>query len=231
MVKYNRVPLARKKELQKPDEIIGSLRKFFEYIVNHGLQVAVSFGVLLTAIIVFAAIRYFSETAESKAYTLLDQGMTKYNSLLNEKGPVKASQEATGELESIVNEYPRTAAARFAEINLANIYYSAEKYDKAIILYEKAAAYFDWNSLFRNLIYAGLGRCYEAKGDKPKAAGYFEMVIKDNGALLADEALFNLGRIYAEMGEQKKSADAYQKIISSHGDSIYIAIAKENGAG
>ena len=57
------------------------------------------------------------------------------------------------------------------------------------------------------------------------------MIIKDNGALLADEALFNLGRIYAEMGEQNKSTDAYKKIISSHGDSMYIAIAKENAAG
>jgi tetratricopeptide (TPR) repeat protein len=231
MVKYNRVPLARKKELQKPDEIIGSLRKLFEYIINHGFQVAVSLGVLLTAIIVFAAIRYFSEAAEGKAYTLLDQGMTKYNSLLNEKGPVKASQEAAEKLESIVNEYSRTAAARFAELNLANIYYAAEKYDQAITMYEKAAAYFDRNPLFRNIIYAGLGRCYEAKGNKPKAAEYFEMVVKDNGALLADEALFNLGQIYAEMGEQNKSADAYKKIISNHGDSIYIAIAKENVSG
>ncbi len=231
MVKYNKVSLARKKELEKPDEIIGGLRNFFEYIVTHGLQVAVCMGVLLTAIIVFAAMQYFSVVAESKASALLDKGMTKYGSLLNEKGPVKASQEAAGGLESIVNEYPRTAAARFTEINLANIYYSAEEYDKAITLYEKAAAYFDRSSLFRNLIYAGLGRCHEAKGDKPKAAEYFEMIIKDNGALLADEALFNLGRIYAEMGEQNKSTDAYKKIISSHGDSIYIAIAKENAAG
>ncbi len=231
MVKYSRVTLARKKELEKPDEIIGNLQKFFAYIVKHGFQVAAGLGVLLTALVVFAAIRYFSEAAESKASALLDQEMAKYNSLLNEKGPVEASREAAEKLESIANEYPGTAAAGFTEINLANMYYSAEQYDKAITRYEKAATYFDRSPLFRNLIYAGLGRCHEAKGNKPKAAAYFEMVVKDHGAILADEALFNLGRIYAEMGEQNKSLDAYKKIISNHGDSIYVAIARENAAG
>jgi len=231
MVKYSRVSLARKRELEKPDEIIGSLRKLFAYIVNHGMQVAVCLGILLIAIIVFAAIQYFSKATESKAYTLLDQRMTRYNSLLTEKGPIKASQEVAEELESLLKEYPRTSAARFTEISLANVYYSAEEYDKAIALYKKAAAFFERNSLFRNLIYAGLGRCYDAKGNKPKAIEYFEMIIKDNGALLADEALFNLGRIYAEMGEHNKSSDAYKKIISGHGDSIYMAIARENAPG
>ncbi|MFO7558328.1 MAG: tetratricopeptide repeat protein [Desulfobacterales bacterium] len=231
MVKYSRVSLARKKELEKPDEIIGNLQKFFAYIVKHGFQVAVGLGVLLTVIAVYAGIRYFSEAAEGKASALLDQEMTKYNALLNEKGPVKASQEAAGKLESIATEYPGTAAAGFTELNLANMYYAAGEYDKAITRYEKAATCFDQSPLFRNLIYAGLGRCHEAKGNRPKAAAYFEMVVKDTGALLADEALFNLGRIYAEMGEQNKSLDAYKKIISNHGDSIYAAIARENAAG
>jgi tetratricopeptide (TPR) repeat protein len=231
MVKYSRISLARKRELEKPDEIIGSLQKLFNYIVNHGTQVAVYLGVLLTAIIIFSAIQYFSKAAESKASTLLDQEMTAYNLLSTEKKPVKAAQEAAGKLESLIKEYPRTAAARFAEINLANIYYAAEKYDKAITLYEKAAVHFERNSLLRNLIYAGLGRCYDAKGNKSKALEYFEMILKDKEALIADEALFNLGRIYEEMGEHKKSSDAYNKIISSHGNSIYVAIAREKGAG
>jgi tetratricopeptide (TPR) repeat protein len=231
MVKYNRVPLARKKELQKPDTVIQHLRKVFEYIVRHGVKVAASFGILLTAIIVFAAIRYFSAAAESKAYTLLEQGMKNYHALSDEKGAVEASRDAAGKLESIIDEYPGTTAARFAEFNLANIYYAAEKYNKAITLYEKAAVYFEQHSLFRNLSYAGLGRCYEAKGNKLKAAEYFEMIAKDDKAILADEALAHLGRIYAELGKQHKSRDAYHKIISGHGDSIYAAIARENGAG
>jgi len=230
MVKYSRISLARKKELEKPDEIIGSLRKLFAYIVNHRIQVTMGLGVLLTAMIAFAAIRYFSKIAESKAYAMLDQGMAKYKLLLTEKGPVKASKETAEELKSLLKEYPGTSAAGCAEIRLANIYCSAEEYDNAIILYEKAAVFFEKNSLFRNLILAGLGRCHDAKGNKSKAIEYFEMIIKDGEALPADEALFHLGRIYAEMGEHQKSLDAYTKIISDHADSIYAAIARENAA-
>jgi tetratricopeptide (TPR) repeat protein len=228
---YDRVSLSRKKELEKPDEFMESLRTLFKYILSYKFQISIGMGVLLSLIIVFAAVGYFSEVAEKKASVMLNQGMVKYSSLLSDKKPIEACDIVAGDFESILSKYPRTVAGKFAMIHLANIYYSADKYDKSIALYEKADGNFTENKLFANLIHMGLGRCFEAIEDNTKAVEYFKRVINDQDSLMKDEALFSLGRIYNKMGEKGKSMDAYKKIISDHESSIYMEVAMENIAG
>jgi tetratricopeptide (TPR) repeat protein len=231
MAKMNEISLSRKKELEQPDEFMENLRKIFGFILKYKGRVGLGLCVFFSLIIGFTAVRYFSSIAENKASYLLHQGMSKYNSMQKEKKPAEICDLIEADFKSIVNKYPGVVSGKFAMLQLANIYYSAGKYDASIVLYERAIDSFGGMNLFENLIQMGLGYCHEAKGENEKAIAYFEKVIADPGGLMKGEALFCVGRIYGKIGEKGKRADAYKKIVSDYGNSIYSDIAKEHVSG
>jgi len=231
MAKMNEISLSRKKELEQPDEFMENLRKIFAFILKYKVRIGIGLGVCFSLIIGFSAVRYFSQITENKASFLLQQGMSKYNSLQNEKKPAEICDLIEADFTSIVTQYSGTVSGRFAMMQLGNIYYAAARYDDAIALYERAIDSFGRNKLFENLIQVGLGYCHEAKGENERAIAYFEKVIADPDGLMKDEALFAVGRIYGKMGEEGKRTAAYQKILSDFSGSLYSDLAKEYVSG
>lgn len=227
MANYNAVSLSRKKELEQPDEVIENLSKVFAFIIKHKVRISIGLGVFFLLIIGISTARYFSRLSESHASYLLDQGMNKYNEMQNEKTPVEICGLIEEDFKAIISKYPGTVAGKFATLQLANIYYSADRYNDAIALYEKAIESFSHHTLFLNLIQTGLGLCHEAKGEQEKAIAYFEKVIADPDGLMKDQALFNAGRIYGKLGREDKRLEAYKKIISDYNSPLYADIAKE----
>ncbi len=227
MARYNEVSLSRKKELEEPDEVTENLRKVFSFILKYRVRIGIGVCVFFLLILGAVAVQYFSHLSENKASSLLDQGITKYNEMRNDKKPAEICDLIESDFKIIITQYPRTVAGKFAMLQLANVYYSADKYNDAIALYEKAIESFEGNVLFENLIQMGLGLCHEAKGERQKAIAYFEKVISDPNSLMLDQALFNAGRIYGKMGEEGKRVDVYKKIVSDFNNSLYSDIAKE----
>jgi tetratricopeptide (TPR) repeat protein len=227
MARYNEVSLSRKKELEEPDEVTENLRKIFAFILKYRVRIGMGVSLFFLLIIGVVTAQYFSHLSENKASSLLDKGIAKYNAMQNEKKPAEICDLIESDFKIIITQYPRTVAGKFAVLQLANIYYSADKYNDAIAFYEKAIESFEGSVLFENLIQMGLGLCHEAKGDHKKAIVYFEKVISDPDSLMLNQALFNAGRIYEKMGEKGKRADVYKKIVSDFNNSLYSDIAKE----
>ncbi len=227
MVKYNRVSLARKKELEKPDEFIVFSKRVIEFGQKHKLQLSIGAGVIFSLLIIFLGVRYFSDLAEDKAFTLLQEGMKKYDTKAKEEDSDQVSEDVANDIEAVLTKYPRTVAGKLARVHLANICYDTGKYDKAITLYEKAVIDFKDSPSLKNLILSSLGHCYEAKKDNSSAIKYFEMITNGQNAILKDEALFSLGRIYDHMGDKTKSVEAFQTIVKEHTDSVYFDLAQE----
>ncbi|RPJ83054.1 MAG: hypothetical protein EHJ94_00445 [Deltaproteobacteria bacterium] len=227
MARYNEVSLSRKKELEEPDEVTENLRKIFAFILKYRVRIGIGVTVFFLLIIGAVTAQYFSHLSENKASTLLDQGINKYNAMQKDKKPAEICNLIESDFKIIITRYPNTVAGKFAMLQLANVYYSADKYDDAIALYEKAKESFDGSILFENFIQIGLGLCHEAKGEHKKAIAYFEKVISNPDSLMKDQALFNAGRIYGETGEEGKRIEAYKKIVSDFNHSLYSDIAKE----
>lgn len=227
MARYNEVSLSRKKELEEPDEVTENLRKVFTFILKYRVRIGIGVCIFFVLILGVVAVQYFSHLSENKASSLLDQGITKYNEMHNDKKPAEICDLIESDFKIIITQYPRTVAGKFAMLQLANVYYSADKYNDAIALYEKAIESFEGRVLFENLIQMGLGLCHEAKGENQKAIAYFEKVISDPNSLMLEQALFNAGRIYGKIGEEGKRVDAYKKIVSDFNNSLYSDIAKE----
>ncbi len=231
MVKYNRVTLARKKELEKPDEFIVFSKRLIELGQKYKLQLSIGTGVILSLLIIFLGMRFFSNLAEDKAFTLLQEGMKKYDTAAKDEDSEQVNEDVTADIETVLTKYPRTVAGKLARIHLANISYDTGKYDKAIALYEKAVIDFKNSPSLKNLVLSSLGHCYEAKKDNSSAVKYFEMITKGQNEVLKDEAFFSLGRIYDHMGNKTKRIEVLQKIVKEYKDSVYFDLAQESTTG
>jgi tetratricopeptide (TPR) repeat protein len=221
------VSRSRKRDLNNPDEFISFWTKLFDFVTAHKVQVSCAFGALLVLLIIGAASFYYLRKSENKAFSLLQEGIVKYQSLLKTEGPDKALKGTEKDFERIINNYSQRQGGILARLYYADMCFSAKEYDKAITLYNPLLAEFKDEPFLKNLVLNGLGYCYEAKKDYKTASGYFEMVATAPDYPVKDEALFNLGEMYAAAGNKDKSIRAFKKILSDYPESIYTEIVRE----
>jgi len=186
---------------------------------------------MVAIIIVIIGMVYFIKKSEDKAFALLQQGITNYQTELKNNTPEKAFLDAGKDLQRVMDKYSNRAGGKLAGFIYANICYAAKDYDKAIELYNKSLINFNDELFIKDLILNGLGYAYKAKKDFKTAAGYFEIIASAPDYTIKDEALFNLGELYAAMGDRDKSITAFKEILSDHSGSMYIEIVKERVTG
>jgi tetratricopeptide (TPR) repeat protein len=218
---------SRKRDLNDPDEFISFWTKTFDYVTAHKVQVSCALGFFLLLLIVAATVFYFLKQSENKAFSLLDQGIDKYQTLLKTEAPDKAYRDAGKDFEEIIKKYSERNGGKLAVLFYADMSYDAKDYDKAITLYASLLADFKNEPFLKNLVLNGLGYAYEAKKDYGTASRYFEMVATAQDYPVKDEALFNLGEIYAATGNKDKSKSAFEKVLSDYPESMYTEIIKE----
>lgn len=223
--------VTRKQLLKEPDEFITFSARLFQFAVKFKFQILVGIGVGCAALILVSGFVYFSKKSEEKAFSLMQEGITKYKTLLQTIGPAKAYQEVNADFEYILKKYSSKEGGKLTRVSYADICYQADEYDKAISLYRQSLKDIGDHQPVKYLVLSGLGYSYAAKQEYQEAATYFQKIASDPESIMKDEALFNLGRIYHTLGNPEKSKESYQKIVSDHPDSIYIELAKDKVAG
>lgn len=218
---------SRKRDLNDPDEFISFWTKTFDFVTAHKVQVSCALGFFLVLLIVAATVFYFLKQSEKTAFSLLEKGIEKYQTLLKTETPENAYKDAGKDFEKIIKKYSGIEGGKLASLFYADISYDAKDYDKAISLYKPLLEEFKDEPFLKNLALNGLGYSYEAKKDYQTASGYFEMVATDQNYPIKDEALFNLGEMYAATGNKDKSKNAFKKILSDYPESMYTEIVKE----
>jgi len=222
-----KISRARKRDLENPDEFITLWTKLFNFVTEHKVQVSCALTFLAVLIIVAAATVYFLKKSEDKAFSLLQQGIVKYQTLLKSSNPRKAFLDAGKDFELIMEKYSGRKGGKLARFTYAEMCYAAGDYDKAIANFNKSLVDLSDEPFLDNLILSGLGYSYMAKKDYKTSAKYFETIVTTPDYSIKDEALFNLGELYAAIGDKDKSIDAFKKILSDHSGSMYTEIVKE----
>lgn len=223
--------ITRKQLLKGSDEFISFSSRLLQSAIKYKVQISFALGAIALLVIVVSGVRYFSNKAENRAFALLEQAITGYNSIVKDIGREKACQDIGQDFDFIIKKYSRRDAAKVAGLIYANICYNAGDYEKATALYNKSLKDFKNHPSIKTFILSGIGYNHEEKNDYKAATNYFEMIVSQSGGMMKDEALFNLGRLYAAMGENEKSMVAFKKIISDYTDSIYIELARERVTG
>lgn len=218
---------ARKRDLENPDEFITLWTRLFNFTAEHKVQVSCALAFLAVLIIVAGVTVYSLKKSENKAFFLLQQGVVKYQTLLNASNPNKAYLDVGKDFELIMEKYSGRKGGKLARFTYAEMCYAAGDYDKAIANFNKSLVDFNDEPFLKNLILSDLGYSYKAKNDYKTSAKYFEMIVTTPDNSIKDEALFNLGELYDAIGDKDKSIDAFKKILSDHSGSMYTEIVKE----
>ncbi len=221
----------RKKFLNEPDKFLTFTNKMLSFTIENKVIISVTVGVIIALIIGTSGFLYFSDKAENKAFAMLQQSITKYETIMKDKGPEEAYQKVEKDFQMILKKYSGKDGGKLARVIYANICFDGGDSDKAIDLYSKALRDFDGNWSLKNLILSRLGYAYGEKKDYKTAVKYFEMIASGSDPFMKDDALFNLGMFYAEMGDTDKSMEAFKKVADDHPDSIYLELVKEKVLG
>lgn len=229
MAKQKRV--TRKQLLKEPDEFITTTGRIIAWGRQYTRQVTYAAGVFLILLVIIAGFRYFSNRAENKAFLLLDQAVSKYETQKAESDALVAYEDAREDFEYIIRKYDNTEGGKLATVVFAGISYDSGDAERAIQLYEAALTYFKGDTTYQNILWSGLGYSYEKKQDARMAVSCFEKIAAGNDPVVKDVALFNMGRLYNELGDTVKSKQAYERLVAEHTDSIYYRLAVEKIAG
>jgi predicted negative regulator of RcsB-dependent stress response len=180
-------------ELNLPPELIAFVREN-----ARNLQI----GLVCVVILVFGwmSYDYYSKAQEKKGASQLASAMQ-----------VEATDEAARMLENVINDYPRTDAARWARIELAHLDYREGRLDDAVTKFEEAINELSADNPLLPLVRMDLAQSYEKTGKYDQAIIHYG-ILKDSPGF-KEEALFALARIYQAKDEPAKARQEYQELI------------------
>ena len=229
MAKQKRV--TRKQLLKEPDEFITTTGRIIRWGRQYTRQVAYAVGAFLLFLVVITGYRYYANSSENRAFSLLDQAVGNYESKKTGMDALAAYEGVREEFETIIRKYDNTEGGKLATVVFAGISYDVDDAERAIQLYEAALTYFEKDPTYQNFLWSGLGYAYEKKQDVRMAISFFEKIADGENPIVKDVALFNMGRLYHELGDTAKSMQAYERLTKEHTDSIYYQLAMEKVAG
>lgn len=217
----------RKELLKKPDEFITLTGKAIAFARDYQNQISYSLCAIVAIFLIFLGYRYFAQRAEVKAFSILQQTQSEYQTLKAASSAPEAYSKVSDAFQGIIKKYGGNAGGKLARVIYANISYDAGQYDKAIELYKQSLNDFQDDKAVNNLIINSLGYAYQQIEDPQNAAVYFERAAAATDSLVREEALFNLGWVYQKLGEAAKSQQTLQKILDDYPNSIYFDMVQE----
>ena len=229
MAKPKRV--TRKQLLKEPDEFITTTGRIIQWGQRYARQLTFAGGVFIVLLATVTAYRYYDNWVENKAFRLLSEAVSKYETEKTASGVMQAHQSAREDFEYIIRKFGNTEGGRIAAVVFAGISYDAGDADRSVDLYEAGLKAFDDDAAYRNILWSSLGYAYEKKQDIGKAVDCFRQIADSQDPTVKDLALFNLGRLYEQMGDAAKSQAAFRRLTSEHTDSMYYQLAREKVKG
>lgn len=207
-----------KKEI-KQDQLLTAYAKttsfYYEYkkYVNYAITALV---VVVIAIVVYMNNRRANNekaaTELGKVFSIYDAGASdvrQYQVAINGQ-----PERGIMGLKTIVDNYGTTESGATARFYLANAYLHLGQYDEALRQFDD----FDGDSdLLRAAALAGMGSCYEAKGDYARAASSFERAagIAANQTNTPDY-LSAAARCYGLAGEKERAVTLYKRLKNDY---------------
>jgi tetratricopeptide (TPR) repeat protein len=217
----------RKQLLKEPDEFITFTGKAITFVSGYQKQISYMLCTIVAVALIFFGYRFFAQRAETKAFTVLGQTQSKYDTLIKTSPETAAYSQVSEAFQSIIKKYGDNAGGKLARVIYANMSYDARQYEKAIALYKQSLNDFKDDKFVYNMILSNLGHAYQSVEDRQNAAAYFEKAASAPDSSIREEALFNLGLMYEKLGEAAKSQKTLQEILNNHPDSIYFDMVEE----
>jgi len=199
-----------KKRQIKEDKLVTAYFKAQDWLrENTRLLGYIGIGVVVVALIVVLVVRS-ERSAEDKASVELARA-----ELLVDQGK---NEDAIAVLESLVDRYGGTSAARLALLDLANTYYQQGEFDLAIKYFDQyIKKHSGYDPLLTASAIAGKASCLEAKGQYEEAAKLFVQAAEKNpDGFNAPEYLMNAAFCYEHLQRWNEAEKLYKRILDEY---------------
>ena len=222
-----KISLARKKELNEPDELINVSNKAADYVRANKEKV---FGVIAAIVLIVVGItgyQIYSSYYERTAFAMLAKDIAWYQQTDGDAA-TKSLEEIKIRSDAFFKKYSGSVAGTLARARYAGIFYTEGDYNSAVELYDRLVRDLSNDKALKNTALSGLAYSYEALKKYDEAIKTFEIIASGQNSLKKADALFHLGIIYELQGNKEKSRESFEKIISYHTASIYFEVVKDN---
>ncbi|MBF0530450.1 MAG: tetratricopeptide repeat protein [Deltaproteobacteria bacterium] len=217
--------ISRKELLKSPDEFLTFSEKAIRFFQQNSEKIFRSAALVLALVLLMAGLKWYLGYRDRQILTDYAEAMVKTSH--QKKFDAAKQQEAAASLEKFIKDYPRSASARSALLNLGDIYYNLNKFDLSEQAYQK---FLDGlkpeEESFKPLVLDSQGYVLEAQNKFDQAAERWKQLLGLPGDSLKQEALISLGRVYLTAGRKDDARKAYQELISTYPSSGYLELAK-----
>lgn len=223
-----KVSLARKKELNEPDELITFSNQAADFVRENKEKVLGAIAAVVLIVVGITGYQLYSSYYAKAAFIAYANDLKWYQ----EGGTTtKSLKEIKERSDAFLNKYSGTTAGTLARAKYAGIFYAEGDYNSAITLYKRLLKDLKGDSALKSMALSGLAYSYEALNKYDEAIETFKQITEEKASVKKADALFHLGMIYDLQGNKEKSREAFEKILSYHADSIYFEVVQEKIAG
>lgn len=206
----------RKKALKKPDEFITFTSKVIAWCRDHLKIVVGAAAAVALLLIVISGVFVLRASREAKARSLYEQALAVYPAASSGKVSSMAYEAPTAKLEEVKQRYGSTTMGTNALVDLGNVYFQQQEYDKAIVCYNDFLQRTDLSHPLHDQVLESLGATLEAKGNWQVALEVYQRLASEGAPVYQAQAQLYLGRVYEAMGDQKEAMSHYQDYLKEN---------------
>jgi predicted negative regulator of RcsB-dependent stress response len=212
--------ITRKELLKEPDQFLTQSALAFEWVKNHGREIAYGVIGLVVLIGLIMAWTSWQRSRRQHAAVMLHQALKLIETpeqQANQTAPVPVpdSGKAIEKLREITESYSGTPAGARAYWHLGHLYFQKGDAQAALAAYQQARDRFPrQQQLSVTLAALNVGYAQEATGACEQAIDSYESVQQSSFAWLHGEAYLGMGRCYEANGAKDKAIDVYSRALA-----------------
>ena len=170
------------------------------------------------------------EKVEAKKLEELQSGLKKDKKSNESKSSPSDSKEEIGisayaqailHWENTASRFPSTASGSLAMMQLGNIYFRHEEFEKSLSYFKKAENSLS-DELLKILVYYDMAQNLEALHRFKEAMGYYEKLTAYDMEFVSQEAYLGVARCYEALSEFDKAKQAYESFAKKFPNSAFL---------
>lgn len=220
----------RKELLKGPDEFITFTAKMVNFARENQNKLFAAGLVILAAILLFFGVRYYLNSQEESAQTLLEAAQADFAAARVLPSPGEQLALVDEKFSAVLAQYPRTDAAKLALVARGNVRLARGETAAAIQDLSEAQKAFGQDPIMAGMIKSGMAYAYEEQKDYAKALEIFSGIAESPDGVFAEDAALAIPRLYEALGRKEEARKAYESFADKHSDSPFAGFAREQAA-
>ncbi|MGE3973803.1 MAG: tol-pal system YbgF family protein [Bdellovibrionales bacterium] len=233
-----------KQEVKKPDAFLTLANEFIRIITKYRGPVMAGIAVVLLGSVAIGVYIFYQESVEQKAQDALFAARKKLrpelSAPLGQQPTITAktlNEDSIQQLDSVMNQYPKSRAAIVAAIELSQAYLEENKSTEAVGAIKKVTPSLNSRDVLYGMYQYQLGKALSSAGQCPEALAPLNALANSSGAatIFKSGALLQTGLCYEAMKQPEKAIEVYERITkeytegaSSESAKKYLRLLKRN---